>query len=659
MRTLNLGILAHVDAGKTTLTERLLFAAGAIGEIGSVDRGTTQTDSLALERERGITIRSAVASFTIGDLSVNIIDTPGHPDFIAEVERVLSVLDGAVLVVSAVEGVQPQTPLLMRALQRLSVPTVIFVNKIDRPGASDQRVLEATRKRLTSAVVPMGIAKWLGTPEARFVPARAWEAAFRATLTETLAAHDDALLTAYLDDERSLAYPALRKRLAAQSRQALLHPLFFGSARTGAGIDALTAGMAELLPAAGGDPEGPLSGRIFKIERTASGEKVANLRLFSGTLRTRDRVRYGDGGDGKVTAISVFAPGGALRRSSIFPGEIGRVSGLSGVRVGDVLGDVDHAGHERQFPPPTLESVVVPRRRHDGGRLRKALGELAEQDPLINVRQDDALEEISVSLYGEVQKEVVQATLAREYGIDVEFQETTVVFIERPRGPCEAIEVLRAETKTNVTGKSSPNSLNPFPATVALRVDPGPIGSGIDVRLSVDVRLGPLYVYKTVDNFVQHLDRYVREALRVGPFGWQVTDCSVTVTDCGYRAPESTAQDFRKVIQLVLMRALECAGTQVCEPMAGLRLEVPADTGTAVIAALGRLGARLEAPSSHGELLRIDAMLPVALVRDLQRQLPALTGGEGVLESRFAGHRPVSGAPPTRRRTRPPGRDNP
>src|SRR5947207_5757067 len=156
MRTLNLGILAHVDAGKTTLTERLLYAAGVIEEIGSVDAGTTQTDSLALERRRGITIRSAVVSFTVGDVAVNLIDTPGHPDFIAEVERVLSVLDGAVLVVSAVEGVQAQTRILMRALQRLHTPTLVFVNKIDRGGAHHERVLRAISEKLTPAVIAMG-----------------------------------------------------------------------------------------------------------------------------------------------------------------------------------------------------------------------------------------------------------------------------------------------------------------------------------------------------------------------------------------------------------------------------------------------------------------------------------------------------------------------
>src|ERR1700704_2569284 len=152
MRTLNLGILAHVDAGKTTLTERLLYTAGVIDEIGSVDAGSTQTDSLALERQRGITIKSAVVSFVIDDVVVNLIDTPGHPDFIAEVERVLSVLDGAVLVISAVEGVQPQTRVLTRALQRLRIPTLIFVNKIDRSGAQDDRVLREMAEKLTPAI---------------------------------------------------------------------------------------------------------------------------------------------------------------------------------------------------------------------------------------------------------------------------------------------------------------------------------------------------------------------------------------------------------------------------------------------------------------------------------------------------------------------------
>src|SRR5919202_7035005 len=210
MRTLNLGILAHVDAGKTTLTERLLYAAGVIDEMGSADAGSTQTDSLALERQRGITIKSAVVSFVIDDVTVNLIDTPGHPDFIAEVERVLGVLDGAVLVVSAVEGVQPQTPLLMRALQRLGVPTLMFVNKIDRRGADCERALRAIEERLTPAVVPMGGPSEPGTPAAPFAP-----------------------------------HGAPDEELVAQARRGLLYPAVLGSALPGAGVDSLMSAFGE------------------------------------------------------------------------------------------------------------------------------------------------------------------------------------------------------------------------------------------------------------------------------------------------------------------------------------------------------------------------------------------------------------------------------
>src|SRR4051812_18131203 len=182
MRKLNLGILAHVDAGKTTLTERLLYEAGAIDTIGSVDAGTTQTDSLALEQQRGITIKSAVVSFTIADVTVNLIDTPGHPDFIAEVERALSVLDGVVLVISAVEGVQPQTRILMRALQRLRVPTLIFEKKTARRGARSWGVLKETAERLTPAIVAMGSVRDLGTRGVEFVPSESADAGFAARL---------------------------------------------------------------------------------------------------------------------------------------------------------------------------------------------------------------------------------------------------------------------------------------------------------------------------------------------------------------------------------------------------------------------------------------------------------------------------------------------
>ncbi len=645
-KTLNLGILAHVDAGKTTLTERLLYEAGVIDEVGSVDAGTTQTDSLTLERQRGITIRSAVASFALGDVHVNLIDTPGHPDFIAEVERVLSILDGAVLVISAVEGVQPQTRILMRALQRLRIPTLMFVNKIDRPGSGDVRVLKAISERLTTAAVPLGTARELGTRGAYFTLSGAHDPDFGSRVAEVLAERDDGILAAYLEDEARVPHQQLREELAAQTKRALVHPVYFGSAITGAGVEPLMAGLAELLPASQGDPGGPVSGTVFKIERGASGEKIAYVRMFSGMIRTRDRLHFGRDLEDKVTAIAVFERGPAVQRPSVSAGAVGKLWGLDEIQIGDRIGETGSAGEQHQFPPPTLESVVVARKRGDRGRLRIALAQLAEQDPLINVRQDDTRQEISVWLYGEVQKEVIQATLANEFGLDVAFRETTPAYIERPIGTGEAVENLHAES-------------NPFLATIGLRVDPSPAGSGIDFRLQVDPRTIPLYVYKTLESFTEHMDEYVRQTLREGLFGRQVTDCIVTMTKCTYsipdgppsrRGPPSTAADFRKLTPLVLMQALEIATTALCEPTVRVSIETPSDTVGAVLASVARLGGVLQPLSLLGDLSTIETVMPAARAHDLQRQLPALTGGEGVLESDFVGYQPVSGTAPICRR---------
>jgi ribosomal protection tetracycline resistance protein len=607
-RTLNLGILAHVDAGKTTLTERLLYAAGVIDEIGSVDKGTTQTDSLALEQQRGITIKSAVVSFPLDGVTVNLIDTPGHPDFIAEVERVLSVLDGSVVVISAVEGVQPQTRILMRALQRLHIPTLFFVNKIDRAGADPERVLDAIEQHLTPEIVAMGSTAELGTRAAEFAP------------------------FGPADDE-----------LARRARAGELHPVFFGSALTGAGVKDVMGGIARLLPAGVGDADAPLSARVFKIERGPTGDRVAYTRVFSGTVKVRDRFDAG-----KVTAARVFEAGDAVQRDEVHAGEIARLWGLAEIQIGDWLGE-PRRGVEHHFAPPTFESVVMPLDPGDGERLRVALSQLAEQDPLINVRQDDSRQEISVSLYGEVQKEVIAATLAAEYELEVGFRETTTICIERPAGTGEAIEMLNTPA-------------NPFHADLGLRIDPAEPGSGVEVRVEVDARDAPLYVFKTFERFVEHMDEYVRLALAEGLFGWEVTDCAVTVTKIGYsladgppsrRGPMPTARDLKRLTPLVLMRALEQAGSTVCEPVFRVTAEVPTESIGPVLGALGRLGATSGVPSPKGELSLLEAALPASHIQSLRRQLPGLTSGEGVLESDFAGYQPVAGDPPIRPRATP------
>ncbi len=640
-KTLNLGILAHVDAGKTTLTERLLFTSGVIGQPGSVDAGTTLTDSLPLERRRGITIKSAVASFPIGDIDVNLIDTPGHPDFIAEVDRALSVLDGVVLVVSAVEGVQPQTRILMRSLERLRIPALLFVNKIDRVGARPGGVLDEISRRLKVVVIAMGRVEAAGSRSARFITPGEDEAGFAASLAELLAERNDGLLAAYLRGDAGVAYGRLRAALAAQTRQARVHPVFFGSAITGAGVEQLMAGITELLPASAGDADGPVSGRIFKIERGRNAEKIAYVRMFSGTVRTRDRLRFGAQLEGRVTAIAVFERGPAIRRPSVKAGQIGKLWGLAGARIGDPIGKPARGDVGRQFPPPALESAVVPCDPGDRQRLRAALGQLAEQDPLINLRQDDERHEIYVSLYGEVQKEVIGSVLADDFGLAVRFRETTTIYVERLAGAASALEVLQSDA-------------HPYSATVGLRVEPGPADSGIEFRLDVDPRLLPLYIYKTAASFIDAMTQYIGHALQQGPHGWQVTDCVVTMNECGYYigdgpskrvlpTPRTTAADYRKLTPLVLRKALRQAGTVVCEPMASVRVELPAARTGAVLSCLARLGADVETPLPHGDLSIVLTTLPSVKVRSLQEQLPGLTGGEGVLEAGFGGYRPLRG----------------
>ncbi|MCL4860755.1 MAG: TetM/TetW/TetO/TetS family tetracycline resistance ribosomal protection protein [Caldilineaceae bacterium] len=638
MHYLNLGILAHVDAGKTSLTERLLYTTGIIRKLGSVDEGSTQTDSLALERQRGITIKAAVVSFAINEVTVNLIDTPGHPDFIAEVERSLSVLDGAVLVISAVEGVQAQTRVLMRVLQRLRIPTLLFINKIDRSGAQDERLLQSIAEKLTPAIIPMGAVSGLGTRTAQFTPYAAGDVSFTAALVERLAEQDDALLAAYVEDATAISYDHLRSELAAQARRALVYPVFFGSAITGAGVDALIAGIRELLPAATGDVDGPATGAVFKIERGAAGEKIAYLRMVSGTVRVRDRVTFGQGQEGRVTALSVFDRGPAVQRAAVSAGQIGKLWGLNEIRIGDTIGPAQTTAGRRYFAPPTLETVIVPRRAVDKAALHSALTQLTEQDPLINLRQDDQRQELFLSLYGEVQKEVIQATLTNDHNIEVEFRETTTICIERPVGSGAAVEFL---------GKDD----NPFLATVGLRIEPGALESGLEFRLEVKVESMPLFVYKAAEDFRQAMEQTVQETLCQGLYGWQLTDCIVTMTHSGYVSPSSTPRDFRLLTPLVLMSALQQAGTVVCEPLHHFHLELPADVYGRMLPVLAQVRAAPEAPVMRDATCVLEGEIPAARVYELQKQLPALTRGEGVMECAFARYEPMRTPFPTRPRS--------
>jgi ribosomal protection tetracycline resistance protein len=287
--------------------------------------------------------------------------------------------------------------------------------------------------------------------------------------------------------------------------------------------------------------------------------------------------------------------------------------------------------------------VVVPCRPADKGALHVALAQLAEQDPLIDLRQDDLRQEVYVSLYGEVQKEVIGATLVADFGLEVGFRETATICVERPLGGGAAVERLH-------------KAPNPFLATVGLRVEPAAAGSGVRFRVEAELGSMPLAFFAAVEDTV-------RETLRQGLYGWEVTDCTVAMTHSGYLAKHglghqpfnksisSTGEDFRKLTPLVLMDALRQAGTVVCEPIHRLRLEVPDDTLGAVLPVLARLDAVPGTPVPRGSSYLLDGEVPAARMHELQQQLSALTRGEGVLETAFDRYQPVRGPFPTRPRT--------
>jgi ribosomal protection tetracycline resistance protein len=609
------GIVAHVDAGKTSLTERVLFEAGVLDAPGRVDDGDTQTDSMALERQRGITIRSAVVSFDWRATTVNLVDTPGHSDFIAEVERALAVLDAAVLVVSAVEGVQAQTLVLMRALQRLGLPVVIFVNKVDRAGAEPDRVLGEVATRLSPGAIALGQVTGAGTRPA-----------------------------AYLPFEMG---PAELGGLRAQVRAGTAHPVVFGSAITGAGVHELLDVLATLLPGVGHDVSAQPAGVVFKVER-ANGERTVLARVGAGSLRVRDRVAVAGGPAEKVTGLRMFDRGGLVRVDAVPAGRIAAVQGWSTARIGDRFGG-NPAGlpddGDQQFARPSLETVVDAVHPRDVAAMYAALTELADQDPLIDLRQDDARREISVSLYGEVQKEVIAAVLATDYGVDVTFRPTTSICVER---------VLAAGAAVQVIGVAP----NPFLATVGLRVEPVPVGAGRELDLEVELGSMPPAFFTAVREGVD-------TTLAEGVHGWAVPDARVVMTHSGYyprqshahatfdKAMSSTAADFRSLTRLVLAEALTRARTVVCAPVHRFELEVPEDVLGSVLGELVRHRAVPLETRLRGRTAVLVGAVPADSVHAVQQRIPHLTRGEGVFTSGLDHYAPTIGPALSRSRARP------
>ena len=636
MHTLNLGILAHVDAGKTSLTERILFETGVISEVGRVDHRTTQTDTLELERQRGITIQSAVASFRLDDLSVNLIDTPGHSDFIAEVGRALQVLDAVILVVSAVEGVQPQTRRLVQAVRSSGIPLLLFINKIDRTGARSDGLVAEIVRALGLCPLALSTVSDLGTRSARVHPCDFADPSFADGVLDVLAEHNDAVIAEYLSKGDSISLEVLRAELSHQFHDRQVVPAFFGSALTGTGVSHLLHELPRLVGSVPDRSGEALSGVVLKVQRAPQGEKVGLARLFSGQLTVREHVpfhRASASGQSvtylaRITGIERYRPGGIEIVSEAHAGDIVRLHGVRGLQVGDVLGEVLAGAPIAQFPPPTLESVIHASDTVDEARLYVALEQLEEQDPLISVRRSDRDSSISLRLYGEIQKEVIGATLHNDYGVAVHFATSQTICIERVVGFGSAAEEMGGE--------------NLFQAGVAFGIGPGVPGDGITYHRQLGSL--PLAFYRAIEETVY-------ETLREGLHGWEVRECVVTLTQVGFSSVTSTAGDFRKLTPLVLMQALERAGTEVCEPIERFTLDVPQDTVGEAYRMLSSARATPEEATPHGDMSRVTGTISSSELYGFEQHLSALAHGEATFTSTHDGYRRIRGSWPERTRT--------
>jgi ribosomal protection tetracycline resistance protein len=632
--SINIGIVAHVDAGKTSLTERILYETHVIDEIGRVDKGTTQTDSLDLEKRRGITIKASVVSFFFNNLKINLIDTPGHADFLAEVERSFSVLDGAILVISAVEGIQAQTRILLSALRKLRIPTIIFINKIDRSGAQADELLKRIKEKLVEHIIPLSRTEDIGTKQASVVQNHLHDPTFLQACIEQLTLQDEQLLVAYVEGE-TITEGRVRSALKQQVGQAQLSPVFFGSAITGVGVRELLADLGSYFPSTSSLEEAPLSGVVFKLEKEATGEKIAYVRVFAGCMRVRTPVnllRRMQGGDietyaGKIQKLHLFWEGKTVQAQQVGAGEFCKVWGLKEVKIGDVVGEWSDHIKMLHFATPRYETRIEAIHSEQDHQLYQALLELAEQDPLIYVLKDDVHQIIYLRIFGEVQKEVIETMLKEQYGVDVRFAETSIICVEKPRGTGQALEVVGAED-------------NPFVATVGFLVEPGPVGSGVIYKSTPGIL--PLA-------FARAVEETVYAALAQGLYGWEVTDTVVTLNHTAWPTG-STASDFRNLVPLVLMEALSQAGTDVYEPINQFELSVPVHAISTAMFKLSQLRAVYEQPVLQNDTFFLTGTLPVATTEEFRRELPSFTEGEGVFMVQEGGFLKIEGEFPTRKR---------
>ena len=602
MKIINIGILAHVDAGKTTLTESLLYTSGAILELGSVDKGTTRTDTMFLERQRGITIQAAVTSFNWNDYKINIVDTPGHTDFITEVYRSLSVLDGAILVISAKDGVQAQTRILFHALQKMNIPTIIFINKIDQYGINLNNIYQNIKEKLSNDIIVMQNVTL--TPEIsikNIIDLDEWD---------PVISKNDKLLKKYIAGEK-LTIQELTYEEYRCVKKGSLFPIYHGSARNNIGTQQLIEAISNLFCSEMNENGSELCGRVFKIEYTDHKQRLVYLRLYSGTLHLRDTIMLPEKKKMKLTEIYIPSNGEMIQTKIVCSGDIFIIPNNT-LRLNDII------GNEKILPcnvwndktVPILRTRIEPIKIEEREKLLDALTEIADTDPLLRYCVDTITHEIVISFLGTVQLEVICSLLIEKYHINIRIEDPTVIYLEKP--------LQKADYTIHIEVPP-----NPFWASIGLSITPLPIGSGIQYESKVS--LG--YLNQSFQNAVREGINY---GLEQGLYGWEVTDCKICFEYGVYYSPVSTPSDFRFLAPIVLEQTLKKAGTQLLEPYLSFILFTPEGYFSRAYKDAQKHCAIIETSQSKNDEVIFTGHIPARCINEYRNTLTLYTNGQAV-----------------------------
>lgn len=610
MKIINIGILAHVDAGKTTLTESLLYTSGAIDELGSVDKGTTRTDTMLLERQRGITIQTAVTSFQWKDIKINIVDTPGHMDFLAEVYRSLSVLDGAILLVSAKDGVQAQTRILFHALQKMKIPTIIFINKIDQDGIDLQAVYQDIREKLSAEIIIR--------QNVALLPALCVKANTDEKQWDTVIAGNDCFLEKYALEE-PLNQRELEREEKIRFQACSLFPIYHGSAKANIGTQQLIEVIGDRFYSSTDRSHSELCGNIFKIEYSEKGQRLAYLRLYSGMLHLRDSITISEKEKMKINEMRIPVNGEVRQTDTAYCGEIVILPSRS-FKVNDVIGNAALLPREtwKDDPLPMLRTTIQPEEPDRREMLLSALTEIADTDPLLNYYVDTITHEIMLSFLGKVQMEVVCTLLKDKYHVNVQTKEPTVIFMERP--------LKKAEYTIHIGVQP-----NPFWASIGLSVEPLPLGTGIQYESRVSVG----YLNQSFQNAVMEGIRYGCEQ---GLYGWEVTDCKICFEYGLYFSPVSTPADFRFLAPVVLEQVFRKAGTERLEPYLFFTLYAPQEYLSRAYNDAPQYCANIETTQLKNNEVVFTGEIPARCIQEYRNDLAFYTNGRGVCLTELKGY---------------------